>query len=578
MRTKVGIITSGGSIPQLGTGHIARSLNLAHTLEAQFGIEVVFITSTPEILQKKNKKLRIVYYNEKANNPNTFLDKIEQEKIDIIIYDTYKISETLVNLISNLGLVSIALDISQKKLSKIMTFNVNSLIKKPFAELSGYSYLPLNKKLDMYSENHIKKVHIKKIFVSFGGFDANHVTYKFIKSVEQLQSSKFYDFKFNVVVGASFDKLNEIKKITANLHFIRIFVEPVNYYEMLCSSDAAITSGGITMFESIYLGLPTFVFSQYSHQKLNAKILSKQKAIIYMGSGRKRNLKRNFLRTFKLMLSLETINELRIKSRISIPMNGDLQLARTVLIFELLDWDSNFFKIRIARINSVVFNEEIYHFIQKRCRDLQIKVLYYISNKDDTASNLYAKSLGFDFIDYKLTYSRNLSHLLEQDHMREFTCTIASENDLGSLLKIVKDSFGQSRFFQDSRFDQSLSQKYYNDWIEKSITGQFDDLVLIVKRDNEIAGLVTCRINSRTLGNIGLICSSKKFRNTGVGAELLSSAVKWFNSQGILLVEIVTQGKNFNAQKLLEKEGFALKSVECWYHKWYENSSKKDLT
>ena len=54
MRTKVGIVTSGGSIPQLGTGHIARSLNLANTLEAQFGVEVVFITSTPEILQKKN--------------------------------------------------------------------------------------------------------------------------------------------------------------------------------------------------------------------------------------------------------------------------------------------------------------------------------------------------------------------------------------------------------------------------------------------------------------------------------------------------------------------------------------------
>ena len=137
MRTKVGIVTSGGSIPQLGTGHIARSLNLAHTLEAQFGIEVVFITNTPEILQKKDKKLRIVYFNDNAKNPNTFLDKIKQENIDIIIYDTYKISETFVNLISTLGLVSIALDISQKKLSKIMTFNVNNLIKNPLKTATG---------------------------------------------------------------------------------------------------------------------------------------------------------------------------------------------------------------------------------------------------------------------------------------------------------------------------------------------------------------------------------------------------------------------------------------------------------
>ena len=566
--TNIAFLTSGGQIPKIGTGHVVRSINLARIMVNQLNCKVIFISDTPEIINVKAPEYHIVTYKNHENSFDGLILELKSQNLDIIIIDSYKVNRHLLKSIAKLNIILIGIDNSQRIITNLFTFRVNSLIRKSKAELFGFKYLALNERLGLIPIIKDHSLPIKKIFVAFGGFDANNLTYKFVKAVSELDNLFASNYEFNLVVSQSFKKSIDIQEIISTSSNIRILIEPDNYYEVLGSSDLAVVAGGITMFEAVFLGIPTFVFSQYRHQSRNAKLLSDKKAIIFLGTGKKKNIKTGVDNIFRVVSSIDKLEELRKYSRIAIPQNGIFRLSKVLSIFEFLEWDSIFFKQRIARINVELLNDKVFSFIQNKCNIYQIKVLFFTSKKKDYGSALYAESKGFKYIDDKLTYCKEISP--SNLPIKLINNNFAGINDKKSLFDISKDSFYHSRFFQDIKFEKELSQSYYENWIEKSIMGQFDDLVLIVWRDKKIAGFISCRRQSNTIGLIGLICVSEKYRMSGVGGELLHLANAWFRSQGLLLMEIVTQGRNLGARKLLEKHNFALKEVECWYHKWYE--------
>ena len=86
--------------------------------------------------------------------------------------------------------------------------------------------------------------------------------------------------------------------------------------------------------------------------------------------------------------------------------------------------------------------------------------------------------------------------------------------------------------------------------------------------EGEIAGFATYKKISRSDSSIGLIATSKKFQNKGIGSKLILKCLDFAHSQKRKTLLVGTEGKNIAAQNFYIKNGFKIKKIESWYYKW----------
>ena len=129
-----------------------------------------------------------------------------------------------------------------------------------------------------------------------------------------------------------------------------------------------------------------------------------------------------------------------------------------------------------------------------------------------------------------------------------------------------------SRYYFDGNFPKDKCKEFYQDWITKSVSGNFDDIVFVAEIGEEIVGFITCKRASRNLGRIGLVGVKKEKTGIGIGNVLMDAAFCWFAEQDVASIEVVTQGRNIAAQRLYQKNGFKAQKSELWYHKWMKST------
>jgi GNAT superfamily N-acetyltransferase len=91
----------------------------------------------------------------------------------------------------------------------------------------------------------------------------------------------------------------------------------------------------------------------------------------------------------------------------------------------------------------------------------------------------------------------------------------------------------------------------------------------VAELDGVPVGYISCHLNESRACRIGLVGVSAQARGQDVGKTLVFSALDWFLTQGAQEVLVVTQGRNYAAQRLYQCCGFLTQTVQLWYHKWY---------
>jgi dTDP-4-amino-4,6-dideoxy-D-galactose acyltransferase len=81
--------------------------------------------------------------------------------------------------------------------------------------------------------------------------------------------------------------------------------------------------------------------------------------------------------------------------------------------------------------------------------------------------------------------------------------------------------------------------------------------------------MVTCHKNNQDRARIGLVGVAADQQGKGVGRSLVFGALAWFHKAGSKEVEVATQGRNLEAQRLYQRCGFLTSRVSVWYHKWF---------
>ncbi len=239
---------------------------------------------------------------------------------------------------------------------------------------------------------------------------------------------------------------------------------------------------------------------------------------------------------------------------------------RTEQGYQILDWDTEFFEIKVAKIIALNLNyEEIKEILLKLAKD-GVKLVYWASENE--IPNNEVKKLGGCLVDRKTTFSINLNRLnsdnfISTDIVKKYDPSMSSNE----LEKLSIQSGKYSRYSVDKNIKRDKFEKLYTIWIKRSIGKEIADEVLVILDNGNIAGMITLG-NKNGKGDIGLLAVESRFRGKKYGEQLVSAAQKWFIRNGYEVGQVVTQGDNIPASNLYKKCGYNVETVEYFYHFW----------
>ncbi len=251
--------------------------------------------------------------------------------------------------------------------------------------------------------------------------------------------------------------------------------------------------------------------------------------------------------------------------------NDDFPAARIVDLITKLEWDSNFFGFNIAFLSCMHLTENIMHRIARFMEREEVRLVEYLCNCHNAESVRLAEKYGFHFVDVRLTYRFDLKKNKEVSGFNKdenLKIRESCPDDALELVKIARNSYVDSRYYFDRNFTLEQCQRFYEDWILKSMKGEFDDIVFVALVNDKLAGLISCKKMSSDIGKIGIVGVAADFQGKGIGKYLVFKSLNWFKNEGCSQVDVITQGRNYAAQRLYQSIGFGTKTVQLWYHKW----------
>jgi ribosomal protein S18 acetylase RimI-like enzyme len=235
-----------------------------------------------------------------------------------------------------------------------------------------------------------------------------------------------------------------------------------------------------------------------------------------------------------------------------------------------LDWDSTFFEKRIAWVNSNILSPDRIESINTWSQQNSIDCLYFLAASDDDQTVTCAENDDYHLVDLRITLAVKLSEQ-NKSNPPESSIRFAAEKDIDDLRSIAGINHTNSRFFTDHHFDREKCRQLYEIWIEKCVRAE-NGRVFVWDHQGKAVAYVTAELNSDQTGSIELVGVAPEFQSKGIGKKLVSSALLFFYNNLAVSANTVTQGRNIHALKLYQKSGFAIQSIELWYHKWFENS------
>ncbi|MGA9624552.1 MAG: GNAT family N-acetyltransferase [Bryobacteraceae bacterium] len=233
-------------------------------------------------------------------------------------------------------------------------------------------------------------------------------------------------------------------------------------------------------------------------------------------------------------------------------------------------WDSEHFGARIGCVNATRLTAALLADIDQWASSHSIDCLYFLAEPDPLTMRL-AACMGFRFVDARVTFEAQLPRPASPEETRSIR--LATLNDIPDLRRIAGESHRDSRFYVDGNFPPSACGEMYRVWIERSCREPgLACAVFVAERERCPVGYISCRVATE-VGHIGLVAVDGKCRNLGLGARLVCQALSWFGAQGVRRVAVVTQGSNVPAQRLYQKSGFLISSVQLWYHRWFRQET-----
>lgn len=225
-----------------------------------------------------------------------------------------------------------------------------------------------------------------------------------------------------------------------------------------------------------------------------------------------------------------------------------------------LDWDSDFFGLRIGRAD-VVYSGEIQDLAAQRASVKNAYDLVYVF----AGHGLDASALDAKLVDEKVVFATSDISYGQNDP----NVVLWKPNDgvTDDLLHLALVSGRYSRFKLDKSLPVGSYERLYSRWIEQSVNGTLASDVFCYMVEEIPRGLITLD-NKNGIGTIGLVAIHEDFQHRGIGSVMMRHVIHYSKKMQIEKLSVATQLDNVPACRLYEKSGFIVESVTDVWHWW----------
>ena len=283
---------------QIGTGHLMRCLALAQAWKNQGG-KVTIITACEngslrtritdegfQVVTIENpypdhsdlETTLLTINNSSLNKPWIVLDGYHfdndyQQSIKnnlnplLVIDDIAHLDHYVADIILNQNIYAEELNYSCEPKTELLLGTEYVLLRDEFLEYKNWK----------------RKIHkvAKKILVTMGGGDSDNVTLKVLEALDRVDID---GLEIKVVAGASNPHLDILKKVAGDgKHNIELLQNVSNMSDLMSWADLAVSAGGSTCWELVFMGLPTLSIVTAENQRRVAGGLNDYGVAINLG-------------------------------------------------------------------------------------------------------------------------------------------------------------------------------------------------------------------------------------------------------------------------------------------------------
>ena len=235
-----------------------------------------------------------------------------------------------------------------------------------------------------------------------------------------------------------------------------------------------------------------------------------------------------------------------------------------------LDWESQFFGVRMASVVLAVDPEELAigaradvltDNIRGVVREAVGRGFEHLSLRapaEDPALACAAERCGFQLRDVSLDMMCSLDRL-QVSEPGNMLIRPGNVGDIPVLQDMTEGAFPLTRFSVDPFFSKEQTSRFYRTWAARLFDG-LADVVLIAEVDDVVSGFVSCT-NANETGRIPLLATRADRQRKGVGRALVGAALAWFARQS-RVVYVKTQAANYRALALYARAGFIPTATE----------------
>lgn len=219
-----------------------------------------------------------------------------------------------------------------------------------------------------------------------------------------------------------------------------------------------------------------------------------------------------------------------------------------------LTWDSDFFGYSIGLLNS---DDPACLSDLKTAEGFRLVYVFSELEIPELASHVDKKT--------------QLSMQLDNSRKNSGNCRMfdADSDSYQQLKELSLNSGVYSRYKTDPNFSNGEYEKLYSVWLDKSLSGEMADRVIVREYDGNIAGFITLKLESEGVASIGLLAVGPAYRGKNIGSDLIDFCAICAMEAGCHTLNVTTQGENLAAMRLYSKAGFKIKTVKYVYHIWY---------
>lgn len=235
---------------------------------------------------------------------------------------------------------------------------------------------------------------------------------------------------------------------------------------------------------------------------------------------------------------------------------------------KLLDWDSNFFNMKIGRIDKFELEENEFLEIIEDFTMSEFDLVYIFDNLTANTISISSDFYSLKEVDTKVVYKKSITDFdVKIENLNVDVLNDISTSDELDLISLALESGHLSRYKTDDNFKKGEFERFYRTWIQNSINKTIADDIFVYRFEDKIVGFATLKYSGDDCF-IGLIAVSPNLRGQQIGAKLMEMCFAYGKHMGCKNLYVATQLQNEGACNFYEKFEMIIDEKKKIFHLW----------